>query len=130
MTRLERAQSDQQGATGTYPSPSLVAPLTKQSVVAAAQPASEAKTVDQQNSKQAPPRSPGEIKEAAKQIESYLKSVGRELEFSIDDTTGRTVVTVKDSTTGDVVRQIPGEETLRLARTLGASPNALVDLEV
>ena len=130
MTRLERAQSDQQGATGTYPSPSLVAPLTKQSVVAVAQPASEAKTVDQQNSKQAPPRSPGEFKEAAKQIESYLKSVGRELEFSIDDTTGRTVVTVKDSTTGDVVRQIPGEEALRLARTLGTSPNALVDLEV
>jgi flagellar protein FlaG len=64
----------------------------------------------------------------AKQIESYLRSVGRSLEFQVDETTGETIVTVRDAESGEVIRQIPGEETLRLARSLGNQPNALVDL--
>jgi len=64
----------------------------------------------------------------AKQIESYLRSVGRSLEFQVDDATGETIVTVRDAESGEIIRQIPGEETLRLARSLGNQPNALVDL--
>ncbi len=67
------------------------------------------------------------MKVAAQQIESYLRSIGRALEFSIDDTTGRTVVTVRDSATGETIRQIPSEEALRLARALGNQSNALID---
>ncbi len=47
------------------------------------------------------------MKAAAEQIESYLKSVGRDLQFSIDQDTGETVITVRDSSTGEIVRQIP-----------------------
>jgi flagellar protein FlaG len=64
----------------------------------------------------------------AQQIESYLRSTGRSLEFKVDGETGRTIVTVRDSQTGEIVRQIPGEETLRLARSLGNQPNVLIDL--
>lgn len=64
----------------------------------------------------------------AKQIESYLRSVGRQLEFRVDDATGDTVITVRDAQTGEVVRQIPGDETLRLARALGNGPHALIDM--
>lgn len=64
----------------------------------------------------------------AKQIESYLRSIGRELEFRVDDSTGETIVTVRDAATGEVVRQIPNEETVRLARSLGNGPSALIDL--
>ena len=70
------------------------------------------------------------MKVAAQQIESYLRSIGRALEFSVDDTTGRTVVTVRDSATGETIRQIPSEEALRLAQALGTQPNALIDLAV
>lgn len=70
------------------------------------------------------------MKSAAAQIETYLRSIGRALEFSVDDTTGRTVVTVRDSATGETIRQIPSEEALRLAQALGNQPNALIDLAV
>lgn len=56
------------------------------------------------------------IKEIAQRIESYLRSVSRSLEFRVDAASGRTVVSVRDSETGDLIRQIPGEEVLRLAQ--------------
>ena len=69
------------------------------------------------------------LKAAAQQIESYLRSTGRELTFSVDQTTSRTVVTVRDTASGEVIRQIPSEEALRLAHSLGKS-NALVDISI
>jgi flagellar protein FlaG len=64
----------------------------------------------------------------AQHLESYLRSVGRSVQFSIDTTSGDTVVSVRDAATGDVIRQIPSEEALRLARALGAQGNSLVDV--
>jgi flagellar protein FlaG len=69
------------------------------------------------------------LESAAKQIESYLKSIGRELRFSVDEESGRTVITVRDSS-GEVVRQIPNDEALRLARLLGHPPSALIDISI
>jgi flagellar protein FlaG len=40
------------------------------------------------------------------------------LSFSIDDSTGKTVVMVTDAETGEMIRQIPSEEMLALARSL------------
>jgi len=42
----------------------------------------------------------------------------RALEFSVDAATGRPLVRVLDTDTGEVVRQIPGDESLALARAL------------
>ncbi len=70
------------------------------------------------------------MKAAAAQIESYLKSNGRELSFSVDEATGHTVITVRDSASGEVIRQIPNAEALRLAQSLGKQPNVLVDISI
>jgi flagellar protein FlaG len=67
---------------------------------------------------------------AAVQIESYLRSVGRQVQFSIDSASGRTVVSVRDADTGDMIRQIPSEEALRLAQSLGAQSSSLLDVVV
>lgn len=56
------------------------------------------------------------VKEVAERIESYLKDVNRALEFSVDAASGRTVVTVRDAESGDLIRQIPNEEVLRFAQ--------------
>ena len=40
----------------------------------------------------------------------------RSLRFRVDEASGRTVITVLDATTHEVVRQIPSEELLALAR--------------
>jgi flagellar protein FlaG len=63
-----------------------------------------------------PPRSTAATIEAvAQQLDSYLKRVSRSLEFRVDNASGRTVCTVLDGETGDVIRQIPNEEVLRMA---------------
>lgn len=56
--------------------------------------------------------------EAASKIASLVQNVSRELRFSVDDGTGRTVLTVTDRNTEQVIRQIPGEEVLELAERL------------
>jgi flagellar protein FlaG len=77
----------------------------------------------------APQQAPvAQVKAAAEQIESYLRSNGRALEFRVDGDTGRLVVTVRDPATGDTIRQIPSEEALAVARSLGSSGEATAAL--
>ena len=128
MTQLTRALSEQ--AATVNPSPpavSLERATGRAPVAPAPNPVASlsaaAKAVHEQPMRDA-------LKAAAQQIEMYLKSVGRELRFSVDDVTGDTVVTVRDSVSGDVIRQIPNEEALRLAQSLGKQPNALVDISI
>ena len=49
---------------------------------------------------------------------SFVQSVKRNLNFSIDDSSGQVVVKVIDGDSGEVVRQIPSEEVLKLAARL------------
>tara|TARA_Y100001968_G_C19440084_1_gene762013 strand:- start:2979 stop:3470 length:492 start_codon:yes stop_codon:yes gene_type:complete len=56
-----------------------------------------------------------ELEEAVNKVESFLSSQNRDLSFTIDDETKRTIVTVKESSSGEVIRQIPSEEVLKLA---------------
>src|SRR5512138_865898 len=58
---------------------------------------------------------PADIHKVAQQLESFLKRVSRELEFHLDDASGRMVCSVRDAETGDLIRQIPNEEVLRMA---------------
>jgi flagellar protein FlaG len=77
-----------------------------------------------------PPADPGKevMKAVAAQIESYLKANGRDLQFSVDSETGQTIITVRDKSTGEVIRQIPNAEALRISQALGQQPNALIDV--
>ena len=58
------------------------------------------------------------VRAAAAQIDAYLRSNGRSLEFRVDQDSHRVVVSVHDAATGEVIRQIPDEEVLRTARVL------------
>jgi len=60
------------------------------------------------------------VKAAVMQINDYLQSVQRNLEFSIDESTGCTVVTVRDAATDEVIRQIPPETTLAIMRAFAS----------
>jgi flagellar protein FlaG len=68
------------------------------------------------------------VEAAAQQIEDYLRSYERSLEFRVDHATGRSVVTVTDAATGKLIRQFPSEETLRLAQVLDTQSHFLIDL--
>jgi flagellar protein FlaG len=58
------------------------------------------------------------VEEAVSSIREFAQSIQRNLNFSLDDSTGRVVVKVTDGVSGEVIRQIPSEEALRLAETL------------
>lgn len=49
------------------------------------------------------------------------------LSFSIDDTTGKTIVRVSDAQTGEMIRQIPSEELLEIARSLDKLQGMLLE---
>lgn len=55
---------------------------------------------------------------AAVEANRWLAEKGSELTLEFDDAVGRTVFRLVDSQTGAVVRQIPSEEVLAIARAL------------
>jgi flagellar protein FlaG len=74
---------------------------------------------------QVPPTSI-DVQVAADLIDRFLRDAGRALSFSVDEVTGRTVVSVRDPATGQLIRQVPSEEALRIAANLDLVSAALV----
>ena len=59
-----------------------------------------------------------QIREAVSQINEFVQSVQRDLAFNLDEGSGRTVIRVIDSDSGELIRQIPSEEVLAMASHL------------
>jgi flagellar protein FlaG len=59
-----------------------------------------------------------ELKQAVSQLNDFVQNMQRDLQFSIDKESGTMVVKVIDAKSEKVIRQMPSEETLRLARSL------------
>ncbi len=58
------------------------------------------------------------VEDAVTKLNDYVQSIQRDLQFRLDEDSGKTVITVLDSRTSEVVRQIPDDVALRLARDL------------
>lgn len=57
-----------------------------------------------------------DMNQAVAQMNEFVQKEQRNLQFSIDDATGSTVVRVTDRTSGELIRQIPNEIFLDLAQ--------------
>lgn len=66
-----------------------------------------------------------EVEKAVSDLREFAQSNQRQLDFSIDDTTGIMVVKVIATQSGEVIRQLPSEVALKLAQNL-ADPNSLL----
>jgi flagellar protein FlaG len=66
-----------------------------------------------------------QVESAVSKISDFVQNFQRDLQFSIDEDSGRTIIEVVDSETKQVIRQIPSEETLRMAELLD-SPDSLI----
>lgn len=55
---------------------------------------------------------------AVQAFKSLVQDIQRNLDFSVDDSSGQIVVKVIDGESGQLVRQIPSEELLRLSERL------------
>ena len=54
----------------------------------------------------------------AQKLNEHVQRVHRELEFTVDKDSGKTVIKVIDLETKEVIRQIPGDEALKVAKKL------------
>ncbi|MDN4545030.1 flagellar protein FlaG [Pseudomonas sp. C32] len=71
-----------------------------------------------------------ELEKAVTDIREFVQASQRKLDFSIDDSTGRVVVKVIATESGDVIRQIPSETALKLAQSLSQASSLLFDDKV
>lgn len=79
------------------------------------------------NGEISPPRGKGlpgkaadivEINEAVNRINDVVRSVQRDLSFNLDEDSGKTVIRVVNSESGELIRQIPSEQVLAIANHL------------
>lgn len=64
------------------------------------------------------PENTEEISNAVKDINNFFQAAQRSLGFSIDEASGHMVMQIKDTETNEVIRQIPGEDAIKLAKRL------------
>ncbi|MCL6691771.1 flagellar protein FlaG [Pseudomonas sp. R3.Fl] len=65
------------------------------------------------------------LERAVDDLRSSSQMIHRNLEFSLDEDSGITVVKVVDAQSGDLIRQIPSEVAVRLAESFRESGNLL-----
>jgi len=76
-------------------------------------------TGDDENSKLKPKVSSlAEVRKLAEEGNKILENVQRNLQFKVDDSTKQVVMSIVDKRTGEVIKQIPSEDVLSLARRM------------
>lgn len=109
---------------------------TQGAETSAPKPVSAAAPTDLSGGKVVPPAGntppapqPMTVREAVEQINSFLSANARDLRFRVDEGSGRTVITVVNPNTGEVIREIPPEEMMAAARSLdGPGPVVVNEL--
>jgi flagellar protein FlaG len=69
------------------------------------------------------------VEEAVSQVNEYVQNLSRDLQFTIDQDSGRTIIKVLDSETHEVIRQIPPEELLQIANQLTEGGGLLLKVQ-
>ncbi len=118
------------GNTGGPPAP-VTAPASQNSSPAPA--GSGAKVVAVQApepvAQQAP--QPAQVQKAIQALKQLIETKApNTLAFSVDGSSGRTVVKITDRETGETIRQIPSEELLEIAKSLDKLQGMLVQQKV
>lgn len=76
------------------------------------------KIATEQTAKAAKPASQDQLKTAVKSVREYVQPFNNNLEFSINDDIDSVVVKIVDIATKEVIRQIPSEEMIAIAKAL------------
>ena len=66
------------------------------------------------------------VEAAAEKIQSFAASLGQGVRFVVDSSTGKAIVRVMDPQTNETIRQIPPEESLRIAQVVDYLASLLV----
>ena len=88
--------------------------------------ASKGKIMPDENLQQSAQAKSEEVEEAVSKLNEYVQKTQRNLDFSLDEDSGKTVIRVYDSQSEQLVRQIPDEVALELAKKLNTEEPALL----
>ena len=69
---------------------------------------------------------PSALQQLAEQLSKTIGMTGQQVQFSVDNDTGKTVLRVTDAESGALLRQIPGDEALSMARILDRMQGVLI----
>lgn len=105
---------------GTYKPPGLqgIDASSAQRTSATREPMQVAREESPAQSPQANNISPEDLRNATQRLNAFVEPVASDISFSIDEDTGSRIVKVIDRATKDVIRQIPSEEILNIAKAL------------
>lgn len=87
----------------------------------------KAPVADVRPAEAAEPATAVQTERAVQAINESLKVLSTSLRFEVDGPTGRTVVKVIDGDSGEVLRQIPSEAAIQIARSLDKLTGRLVN---
>jgi flagellar protein FlaG len=68
-----------------------------------------------------PTEDASQLQKAVSKLNDYVQNLQRKLSFSVSAETGRTIIKVYDAETDELIRQIPPDETIKLAESIDAS---------
>lgn len=66
------------------------------------------------------------LSESISQLNHYVQNLNREIQFSVDVDSKKTIIKVIDANTGEVIRQMPPDEMMRLVKRLDELDGLLV----
>jgi len=69
-----------------------------------------------------------DVQAAVSQLNDHVQNLQRSLQFTVDEDSGKDVVTVLDKDTDEVIRQYPTEEVLAIARGIAAQKDEVISL--
>ena len=118
---------------GIQPLPTATTALTQGTAQqATSRPAQTPATVAQQkvvapeNGRAVQPTS-DQLREVVDELKRYVEPMAQNLQFTIDEETGKTIVKLIDADTQEVLRQIPSEELVAIAKALQQQRGALIE---
>lgn len=120
-TRVQNFTAQQASSRPAAPTP---APQTAATAIATPPAVSAAAPTAQPLSEQ--PTALELVQQAMEDVRKAITPVAQDLLFSIDEDTGKTIVKVVDASTDEVIRQIPSEEIISIAKALDKLQGLLV----
>jgi len=65
-----------------------------------------------------------DLDKAVESLQNYVDSLGRNLSFRRDESIDRSIISVRDASTNQLIRQIPSEEVVAIARQISEDLDA------
>lgn len=103
-------------STARAPAPSVAPPVARPAEVTTAVPTPAPKQVAETKPNAKEVRR--SLEEASALLNKQMNDKNRDLSFSVDDVANKVVLTVKNSESGEVIRQIPNEVAIRVAHNM------------